>query len=375
MRTEALGPTADGSPLQLSVECRTSRNASRGRPHWIRIHADWSVETPHDLAAERVAAAFGGFTSCLELVDDVIPAVARSMGLLSRREPLPVQRRDGRSWHVKRIRGCCSAANFTTVQNAGDHLRSPAHLARQYGVAVRGLKAVLEAVNDASDAIRLDRVLEQHPGVGGLVLEGSGIRDLWAAGIHPSEIPAMAAHAVGVREALPVSYFVGLRYAGTDPDWLARTIVHRPDPMVASWLAWTSVQSSLACDDVGSWLAMGVGRQEIEALTAAMIGPGEAVDLATATHRATRSAARILAVWGTAGCRPSADQISLLDRHGIGDHVRPSAAAIDLLVKRARPYEPVPSRTELAVMLALTGSAHDVEVALSQGVRRAEDLA
>ena len=44
------------------------------------------VATPHDLDAERIAAAFGGYTSCLELVDPVIPAVRASMGMQTRRD-------------------------------------------------------------------------------------------------------------------------------------------------------------------------------------------------------------------------------------------------------------------------------------------------
>lgn len=77
-----IGPGPGGGPLTLMLECRLSPTAVTGERHPVTIHADWRVETPHDLEAERVAAAFGGYTSCLELVDRTLPAFRTSLRML-----------------------------------------------------------------------------------------------------------------------------------------------------------------------------------------------------------------------------------------------------------------------------------------------------
>ncbi len=51
------GPAPGGRALTATVECRTSRSAIHGEPHGIIIRTDWSVQTPHDLDAERVGMA------------------------------------------------------------------------------------------------------------------------------------------------------------------------------------------------------------------------------------------------------------------------------------------------------------------------------
>ena len=61
----AAGPAPGGRSLSTLVECRTSRSSVRGEPHRVSIAPDWSVQTPHDLDAERVGVAFGGYASCL----------------------------------------------------------------------------------------------------------------------------------------------------------------------------------------------------------------------------------------------------------------------------------------------------------------------
>ena len=58
-----IAPGPDGAPLTLEIECRTSPRARKGALHEVTIEPDWAVSTPHDIAAERVAAAFGGYTS------------------------------------------------------------------------------------------------------------------------------------------------------------------------------------------------------------------------------------------------------------------------------------------------------------------------
>ena len=49
------------------MRCRTSPTAEDAWTHRVTIHPDWSVTTPHDLDAERVGMALGGYCSCVEL--------------------------------------------------------------------------------------------------------------------------------------------------------------------------------------------------------------------------------------------------------------------------------------------------------------------
>ena len=62
-------------PLVIKVPCRTSAEpGARAKVHAITLEADGSVTTPHDLDNERIAAALGGYLSCLDLVDKAVPA-------------------------------------------------------------------------------------------------------------------------------------------------------------------------------------------------------------------------------------------------------------------------------------------------------------
>ena len=70
--TPRSGPEPGGAPLEVVVRCRTSPTAEDARTHPVTIHPDWSVTTPHDLDAERVGMALGGYCSCVELVDVTI---------------------------------------------------------------------------------------------------------------------------------------------------------------------------------------------------------------------------------------------------------------------------------------------------------------
>ena len=62
-----LAPTPDGTDLVVPIECSTA--GPRSGPyvsHPLVLRPDWTATVPHDLDAERVAAAFGGYVTCLE---------------------------------------------------------------------------------------------------------------------------------------------------------------------------------------------------------------------------------------------------------------------------------------------------------------------
>lgn len=376
----SIGPTPDGGPLTFGIECRVRRNASRGKVHPVTIRPDWSVLTPHDLEAERIAQAFGGFTSCIELVDAVVPAVRQAAGILARRVPTPLSRtRDADGvvghrvrWHVPVVRSCrCAVSSFADPQVAARHLRSASHLHRQHEVSRRALETVLRAVEEAWGPF--DGLPAGHAEARRLVREPRGVEDLWEAGIHPGDLPAMASYAVGVEEPLPASYFLGVAYSGVDPAWLARTVARQPDPSVAEWLAWLTPTEGRV-DDVGPWLELGLAQRQVLALTAQAVSVQAALDLAAGTPRNPRAAARDLAVWAEVGAVPDVAHFRLLDHHGLGSDYRPSARAIDRVAEIAGRIGAPVTRTELAVLLAIAGSVPAAERHLRRGARVAADL-
>ncbi len=60
------------SAITLTVTC-SNGGKSRTR-HPITIAPDWTVDAPHDMELERIAAGLGSKLSCVTLVDRIIPA-------------------------------------------------------------------------------------------------------------------------------------------------------------------------------------------------------------------------------------------------------------------------------------------------------------
>ena len=67
----------------MIIECSSDPSERRGVTHRVIIHPDWTVDVPHDIEAERVARSFGGWSTCLELVERVIPAYRRALDLMT----------------------------------------------------------------------------------------------------------------------------------------------------------------------------------------------------------------------------------------------------------------------------------------------------
>lgn len=295
----------------------------------MTIHPDWSVETPHDLLAEQVAAAFGGYNSCVDLTDVTIPAFRAALGVLTRRERLDL-RRSQRGWHIgprSHQTSCCRGTVFTDVGMAARHLRSVDHLARAHEVPHWQLASVMTGAAatwgpwESSPDVSRD--------VAGLLRGPSDVIELWRAGIHPDSIQTMAAAAATVDELLPASFFVGMAYGSVDRSWLAAVLAHRPDPDVASWLTWLDAPQDLAPAAVwGGWLAFGLPKRSVLTAVRAGIGPEYVHEVAVVTGWSTTRAAHALAGWALAGCVPSIDDFTALEHHGLVDH-QPSPKAID----------------------------------------------
>lgn len=369
----AAGPTPDGSPLRLQVECRT-RRTTRGPKHPVTIQPDWTVETPHDLESERVAAAFGGYCSCLDLVDAVVPAAREATALLARTALPRLRHRPHQGWEVgddTRCPGC--ARSWTDVGDAAEHVRSARHVAARYAAAAAPLRRVLAAVGAAHQATDAAPRRRDPRGVT-TVREPGGLERLWRTGLHP-DLVVRWWHAVAVPEPLPERFYLGAAFSGVDLDWLATTLAGTPDPDVATWLAWTDGlhddEDPRAC---ARWLAEGLPRRSIELLMRAGVTHASATAIAEVSWLPTRTVANRLAHWAAAGCTPEAEDFGLLERYGLADY-RPSAPALDELCAQLSGVPAAPTRTQVGVMLALAGSRGQVQAHLEDGARSPQDLA
>lgn len=353
------GPAPGDRALHAMVECRTSRSPIHGEPHAVIIRPDWSVQLPHDLDAERVAVAFGGYTSCLELVDVAVPALRRAIERLTRQESLPIRRDKRGDWRIlpaQQFPDCCGRVAFPSIEAAAKHLHGAGHLARQHSAPEWQLTALLSAAERAWAWDEAPRAGAQ--GARRLVREEGGVADLWRAGIRPDQLPGIAAAVPAVTEPLPVSFYLGMVYAGADPEWMSEVTAHRPDGDTAAWLA--CVDSPAAGRDAalwGAWLDLGVHRDGVRVAVEHGLDPGRAREVASATGRNVGIVARDIVRWALAGCEPTAEHFALLARHGL-EYSYPTAGGVDRLVAEAerRGLGHGVSRTDLAVMLMVHGT-------------------
>jgi hypothetical protein len=349
-----IGPAADGRALVLDVECRTSTK-QRGPLHPVTITPDWQLETPHDLAAERIAMAFGGYCSCVLIADQVVPALRVAVQLLARQAPAPIGPAPDRGWVVGSApAGCqCRMSFLPTAQAAAEHARSALHLAHVAGTTERRFGAFLDRVVRAHDHFPVpahDRALERR------VRDAGGIGQLWRAGLTPDQIADIAALVPG-SEPLPVEFFLGVAYRPVNRAWLRATLVRRPDPDVATFLAWSGEVLHPHPDDrCGDWLELGIPTRAIEDLLRAGTSLDSVQTISLELGWSRRVAANYLAGWARAGCEPTVAHVRLLARLGIDRSYVPSPPAINLLEMTASDLGEPPSRTDLAVLLAVAGT-------------------
>jgi len=368
-----LSPGPAGSALELLVECRTDPS-KRGKKHPITIHPDWSVTTPHDLDAERIAASFGGYASCVELVDSAVPAFRAGLGHLTRRTPIKLQG----NWRSSRAlvdrAECCRTRWFADLIDAATHLRSVIHMAEAHGAREWQVLSLLRAAEatwgswDEPPAV-CDRAES-------LVREVGGVRHLWRAGLHPDDIVDLASLASVVDEPLPVSYYLAMTHNTVGRSWFGSVLAHRPDADTAAWLATLEpADQNGTLDDWGVWLGLGLSRGATLAAVRAHIPASAAYELAEVMHWTPTDAAQQLSRWASAGCAPRPHHFLALSSYG-ADHSVPSVDAIDALCADAesvlgmevQPYRWTDDRTDLGVMLAALGNRPDVLHALDRGI-------
>lgn len=377
-----LAPSPGGASLTIDVECRTSPRARKGALHEVTIEPDWTVTTPHDVEAERVAAAFGGYTSCLALIDETIPAFREALALLTRRLR-PVLRRDSRgAWRLSQedqVKGCCHTTRFRTVEKAARHIRSLPHLVGVHEVPAWQLGQVMDGAQRAWGSWEGMRRPARE--VTRLVREVGGVAELWRCGIRPEEIVELAGHAAAVDEPLPIAYFLGLAYGSADPEWVGQVVRHRPHGDVAAWLANLEVDHTMGdAQTWGRWLGYGLPRADVLTMAASGVDPDLVEETVAVTGWSSYKTARILAQWTRLDTRPTATELAVLARHRVSEVRFPRELIDELLdeighLVRETLWQPVAlTRTEVGLMFAVLGTRHGVLSATRAGVRGVEGL-
>ena len=367
-----IGPAPDGSPLTLTVTCRTQRGRG-GRRHPVTVGPDWSVTTPPHLDAERVGVALGGYLSCLDLVDHAVPALRDLLQLVGRRVLPPLSRNHVGRWVVDQPTTSCSCEtqSFATPYEAAEHVRTPGHLARRYAADPRQVSALLESVVEAHGGFHMC----PPPGWVALdcVREPRGLDVLWGAGVPPELVVQVQERLRPTGGPLSTAAYLGVAYRCDDLDWLAATVREGPhgrdDPDAVVWAAWSYGQGDRTHPRArAEWLALGVPRSAIDVLVDGGIGVRSAEELAETTGRSVVRAALVLAAWERAGCRPGPGDIAALDVLGVGDSYEPTSGAVTSLHTATSRLPVAPTRTQAAVLLGLAGNRPDALELAKRGV-------
>jgi len=351
-------------PVPFQVACRTTREPTRDvRRHTVIVNADGTVETPHDLDSERIAAALGGYLTCLDLVDHAVPALQEWVRLLQRAEPVPVRsRNDGSTWHPARTAECCTPSGYVRPEIAFDHARSPSHLATLHG-------ADHELVRDLFDAscIPEPRGPKSEPEA-----------RLWRMGVAPDLVGRIRERVAPASE-LKASDVVSLLAVAPDLAWLeGDRQTHSRALIRALKRLRGDVDEQLGLDVVDpmlreAWRATGAVPDWAKSmLLPAGYTPAEVELLAEIWQHSVPGTALVLAAWTSLGYRPSIASLGHPDlAHHIVPPQPPSRAAVERLRAdlQGAPGAARITVTELAVAIRRFGTVADAEAALRSGAR------
>jgi hypothetical protein len=347
-----LPPAPDGG-LTITVPCAVS-----GRPpvdHEAMIESDWSLTTPHDLEAERVAAAFGSRVSCLDLAERVVPAVRYLVQARSGRAGFLLKRVRDRSWRViDHRRGCCWET-FDDPAEAARHVRTAIHAARRHGTSA-------QLVEDLAE-----RVIAAHGGPAAFapdlsaadnwVVPASGLVELWEQGISSETVERIWRR--GLRRPATVRYYVGVVAMKPDLDWIRATADVSPDDLeLPAHLAWTETPADRADPTArAAWLRLGAPRELSRTLAEYGVAPEQVREFAGVVGQTPSAAAARLCAWVRAvGSLPSLAALAALYAAGVPGHYELSPMAAARLADRLEEEGYNLGPQDVAMMLAAAGS-------------------
>lgn len=349
-------PGPDG--LTLDVPCGTDQPEPGEVGHAVTVRPDWSVTVPHDLETERIAAAFGAATPCLDLAANLAPALWHVLEVVSHTTDSLVDVR----WCTQGR--CLGTYVHDSAEAAYRHEITPRHLAARFGLRTWQADRLLEAVREAWIPTR----------DGGLVAEGrEGYARLWDSAIHPAAVTELATVLPPVLLPMPASFYLDLAYSGIEPDWLRGVLTLFPDAGLARVLAgWRREHRLPSLEEVTELHSLGL---RPDGLGAAIQTRTPVASIRAALQRAPEDPLLFLAwqsKWQRVGCYPRKAHFTVLADRGI-PHVLPESAAIDATLALCRLADASIGRTEVGIMLAVLGEPILVAEAVSHEVTSALD--
>lgn len=183
-----LAPAPGGGAITVEVVCGALPSDDSTETHPVTIHADWSSTTVHDLEAERVVRALGGWCSCLHFVESIVPAFRHALHVMY--DPVALGRVRGR-WVNTAYGGCTSQLHsHRTLLEAVHHEISaphalglvPAAVWRVADVQLAAWGGYAALMWQARDAWIADAAVDRdgpHESV---------LRRLWASGVLPGSV-------------------------------------------------------------------------------------------------------------------------------------------------------------------------------------------
>lgn len=124
-------PGPGGGGLTVAVECGARPPGGSADTHLATVHPDWTVTTPHDLEAERIAQALGGWSGCLHFVDAIVPALRHALTLMH--DPALLDRDADGNWLNTPTRCRHGRHRHRSLRDAMRHEISPVHLHGPFG--------------------------------------------------------------------------------------------------------------------------------------------------------------------------------------------------------------------------------------------------
>jgi hypothetical protein len=364
-------------PVTVTVPCSTSPDADAPTvEHAATLHPDGRLDTPHDLPAERIALAFGGFLTCVRVVDRLVPALPAWWEVQTRAAPPAIRRKPAGTWHPSAAQASPCCRSSATAAQMATHLRTSAHLATRLGLPSRVVEPFTAAL------------LEHGPGEalpGALVVEARhcvrcerDLAELWRAGLHPARVRAVHARVVGEGgPPLPPAVYLGAVTRRPDLAWVVQTLAAvdaaAPEPLtddeaadLAEWLTWTQTGLDRRHRSLhAEWLVLGVPRAWVAEIGGSGYTPADVALLGSATGRGVVGAVRMLRGWAATGCHPAVDDLVALHAEGVPAWYQPSAGAVRRLAERLADVPHPPDDTALGLALA----RHGTVVAAERAVR------
>lgn len=392
IREHASGPTPGpaGQGIEVTIECTSSPAERFGVQHRVMIDPTWQVALPaHDVEAERIARKLGAsWCSCLFFLEAVVPAYRETLAFVAGPKQTAEQCATWR-WMEElgehRICWWCDLGRDCQIDREGTDIAERMRSAMSAdGLASRcsssdwrGFNVSLAARDQSASLLTAAGRAWSRWGDPAQIEDGEeGFYELWRKGILPTHVDEIARGLP--RQVWPLSsdFYWDAHFGKVDTQWLSSVIACYPEREFAEWAIdqedrWTRIDPN----DVWRMYELRLSARDAMGALEAQVPVDTLIDLSQRGDISAATAARWLTVWSGIGIMPTSQHFRVLEANRALGSV-PSTWRIDSIVDglHSRGIRDIPSRLDLAVMLAIAGEVVPVLDAVTKGVREATDL-